>query len=352
MKGAFWIVGILLLIATFVGVRMLVETSSTPGNNKKDETEATASPKEVYAWGYFEVEKGIAFLYPRQFGLVVDVKGEDAKVKVKKGDVLLQVDDKLAVFKAREAEVDVRAGETQLEEAKNLTKLYELQAAQQKSAVEAAKSEIERFKLEIESKLASLDEKSPLAKTYRDLAKFGHDQLTEKKKAEEAKLKQIELQDADLKIKQAKADLDARQVRWEQAKEMVNHFQITAPSDGYVLRVNVHKGETLGPTPRIHAIEFIPDAPVIVRAEVLQEWARFVKEGQEVTIEDDTYKGPEWKGTVKEVKGWFAPIRNPVIEPFRFNDVRTLECVIDVKSGGASPPLIGQRVRARIRVDK
>src|SRR5205085_2028076 len=139
--------------------------------------------------------------------------------------------------------------------------------------------------------------------------------------------------------------------RLAQAQELVELHKVRAPSDGYVLRVNVHKGEILGPSPRMHALEFLPEGPVIVRAEILQEWARFVKEGQEVTIEDDTYLGPTWKGVIKQKKGWFAPIRNPVVEPFRYNDVRTLECVIELKGAGTVDPIIGQRVRAKIKVD-
>jgi hypothetical protein len=39
-----------------------------------------------------------------------------------------------------------------------------------------------------------------------------------------------------------------------------------------------------------------------------------------------------------------------VIEPLRYNDVRTLECIIRVEGGG-SAKLIGQRVRAKIIIN-
>ena len=192
-----------------------------------------------------------------------------------------------------------------------------------------------------------------MRKKLVDLAGYGLKELGEKEKAEVAKLKQIELQDADLKIQQAEADLDAKKERVEQeAKEMLQALQDRrSQRPAMSCAMHVRKGETLGPNPRSAAVEFLPDAPIIVRAEVLQEWGRFVKPGKEVVIEDDTYQGPEWKGVVKRVSDWYAPVRSPIIEPFRYNDVRTLECIIEVKSGD-SPKLIGQRVRAKIKIDK
>lgn len=349
MKGSFWIVGVLLLVGMFFGVRMVFENSHAAPGNPTD-IPVSGPPENIIAWGNFDVERGVALLYPRQSGNVIGVHSENTKVK--QGDVLLRIDDKLALLKIDEAEADVNAGEQQLAEARKLTELYQLQVTQQKSALAAVGFEIEKFKRELDSKIDSLDPNSALAKTFRELAGYGLAQLREKKKTEEAKLKQIELQDAHLKIKQAEVDLSAKKIRLNQAREMLKHFQIVAPDDGYVLRVHVRKGETLGPNPRIHALEFLPDAPIIVRAEVLQEWGRFVKEGQAVTIEDDTYKGPEWKGKVKSISHWYAPTRSPVIEPFRYNDVRTLECIIEVTDAGGSNLKPGQRVRAKIKIDK
>lgn len=356
MKGGFWIAGIVLLIAMFVGVKFLFQGSAT-ADGPNSATDG-GDPNQIVAFGNFDVEKGVAMLYPRQFGLVKYVHAESLKAKegewtkVKKDEELLRVDDKMALAKVMEAEAAVNAAEQQLEETKTLPQLYKLQKEQQQAAVKAVTLEIEKFKTEIDSKLQGVvGQNDKLEELYRKLAKFGEEQLTEKKKSEEAKLKQIDLQNADIKIKQADADLQSKRAMLLQANEAVSHFKILAPSDGYVLRVHTREGETLGPNPRSAAIEFVPDAPIIVRAEVLQEWGRHVKPGAAVTIEDDTYKGPEWKGVVAKVSNWYAPIRHPVIEPFRYNDVRTLECIIEI-SGGDSPKLIGQRVRARIKIEK
>jgi len=70
--------------------------------------------------------------------------------------------------------------------------------------------------------------------------------------------------------------------------------------------------------------------------------------GQEVTIQDDVYKGPEWQGRVKSISAWYAPKRIRIIEPFMTNDVRTLECIVEF-TGGQSPVRIGQRLRVKIK---
>ena len=123
---------------------------------------------------------------------------------------------------------------------------------------------------------------------------------------------------------------------------------LLAPEDGTVLRVLTHPGEILGPTPAAPALQFCPKGPKIIRAEVLQEWAYRVDNGQEVTIEDDTFAGATWQGRVKRVSQWFAEKRHKIFEPFMVNDVRTLECLIEVTSEGR-PLRIGQRVRVKIK---
>jgi membrane fusion protein (multidrug efflux system) len=263
----------------------------------------------------------------------------------------LQVDDGLAQLKVLEAEADVLAGEQQLAEARTLPELYKLQNEQQEAAVKAVALDIDKTKADRDSKLLSVSDSPQLSKKLTEYYQFALDQLAQKKIAEEAKLKQVKLQNAELKIKQAEADLTAKKVRVKEAKVAVSYYKIVAPSDGYVLRVLSREGETLGSNPRTPALEFVTDAPIVVRAEVLQEWGRYVKPGAEVVIEDDTYKGPTWDGVVKSVSSWYATTRSPIIEPFRYNDVRTLECIIEVTKGD-TPKFIGQRVRAKIKIEK
>src|SRR5262249_35011655 len=120
-----------------------------------------------------------------------------------------------------------------------------------------------------------------------------------------------------------------------------------APSDGTVLQISVNAGEVLGASPSQPALLFAPNVPRVVRAEVIQEWASGVEVGQEAIIEDDTYRGPQWKGKVKQISGFYSN-RTPIREPFMMIDQRVLQCVVEL-DGEQSPPMkIGQRVRVSI----
>jgi multidrug resistance efflux pump len=344
---SFVILGIILIAVSIVGAKWAIDHQTpTPTVTAANGADANRPPEKIVCWGFFEVESGIAPLYPKQFGDIKELVRENTPVK--KGEVLLQVNDAMAKLKVEEARADVKAGEQQVAEARHLTKFYELQREQQSAAIRALSHEVASLELKRDRETLPLDNKQ-LVSTIQKFYVESLAQLGEKKKAEQAKLKQIELQDAKLKIAQAEADLEAKKVRLEQAQEMLNYYKVIAPSNGMVLRVHVHKGEVLGPNPRLPAIEFLDDSPIVVRAEVLQEWGRYVKVTQDVEIEDDTNSGPKWKGKVKSLAKWYAPTRSPVIEPLRYNDVRTLDCVMTITEGD-SPKLIGQRVRAKVKI--
>ena len=348
VKGASWLLGIILIIVMFAGARWILGPGSATTSSRNPSSSDKDEPLNmVISWGHFDVEPGVnRALFPKQPGTVDMVVAENTPVK--KDQVLLQVDDRMAQLKVKEADIAVQHADAVYKEALKLPELYKLQKAQQQAAINAVQKEIDELKAERESRLKSLNEKDPIYKSVVERFDFGLSKLDEKKKAEQARLGQIGLQDADLKIAQADADVKAKKVQVEQAKEALTYFQVKAPSDGLVLRVNVKRGEVLGTSPQMPALEFLPDLPIIVRAEVLQEWGRYVKVGQDVEIEDDVYHGPKWDGTVKSLSKWYAPTRSPVIEPFRYNDVRTMECIIQLKD--AKDARIGQRVRAKIKI--
>jgi multidrug resistance efflux pump len=356
VKGGAWLVGILLVIGTFVAAQFIM--NATPATTQdKGGADVDRPPSYVICWGYFDAESGIyRALVPKQAGDIEDIVPENKKVK--KGEVLMQINDKLVRIKRDQARAAVKAAEWQLQEAeKSLPALYKAQQDQQNAAIAAVQEEIKELETDRDSVLERL-KSEPSYKKVAEKYGFGLTKLSQKKKAEEAKLRQIQVQDADLKIELAKADLKAKQLVVDEAEETLKNFQVRAPVDGFILRANVKKGEAYAPNPMgSPAFEFRPDTPIIVRAEILQEWGRYIvepkdgKPGQLVEIEDDVYHGQKWEGRVKKLSPWYAQTRNPVIEPFRYNDVRTMECIIEVKDSKDAPVArIGQRVRAKIKI--
>jgi hypothetical protein len=109
----------------------------------------------------------------------------------------------------------------------------------------------------------------------------------------------------------------------------------------------VSEGEVLGPNPRQPAVLFCPSGPRIIRAEVEQEYARFVANGQKATIQDDSTGTGTWHGRVKRLSDWYTQPRPNLPETLPLNDVRTLEAIIELDPN--QPPLrIGQRVRVKM----
>jgi hypothetical protein len=57
----------------------------------------------------------------------------------------------------------------------------------------------------------------------------------------------------------------------------------------------------------------------------------------------------EWKGRVESISDWYTHRRYMILEPLQFNDVRTLEAIIELDPG-QKPLKIGQRVRVTLPV--
>src|SRR5262249_12438592 len=165
--------------------------------------------------------------------------------------------------------------------------------------------------------------------------------------AAEDKLHELELVDPAADALRAEADVTAKQARLESAQYAVDECSLRAPCDGKVLRVLVGRGDLLGSQPRQPVVQFCPNEPRIVRAEIEQEFAGRVAVGQPASVQDDSRAGPTWHGKVVRISDWYTHRRSILQEPLQFNDVRTMECIIQLDPHPESPR-IGQRMRVSL----
>lgn len=342
----FWYAGLVLLFGTLLGASFVFNNGVKGTGQAASPDKSEAMPVGVISIGLVDTRDGVSGLYPVQPGRVAEVRDEGFVAK--KGDWLLRLDHRFAELKLREARADRDAAKAVLRQAEKLPEQHVRQMEQQKAAVAAAR--FLKAAKEAEKKKATKAHDDKLI-ADSDLAAITQtvNALDSALQLQEIKLQELSLQDPTVKLNQAQADLAAKQARLEEADLALLECDILAPSDGMLLRVLAHQGETLGNNPKQPALQFLPEGPIIIRAEVQQEWANRVQPGQQVSIEDDTSTGAQKPviGKVKRMSDWFANRRYTVIEPFMFNDVRTLECIIEV-TDQKSPFRIGQRVRVHI----
>ena len=352
--------GIVLLGGTFVGAAMILKGSpytlgslNAPkvGSDAKIGTGvippvpdflAVEASKRAVCTAFVDVEQGITPIYPLAPGRVKKIHvAENQKVKL--GEVLFQLDDTLAKAQLAEATADVDAALQQLEQAKSLNVQHQEQLKGQIAAVDAvSKSKQRSAKKALDNNLLSQDE-------YIGAEK-GVEAVQSTLRIEEAKLRGLQATNPKTAELLATNDLAARRARLDRAQFGHNECFIKAPFNGEVLRLFISEGESLGSNPKSPAVYICPDKAKIIRAEVEQEFARRIKLGQVAMIQDDTALANDtWKGKVTRVSGWYAQRRSTSLDPMQFNDLRTLECIIEVETNDQLPPLrIGQKVRVTL----
>ena len=341
-----WILGLVLLVGTAAGAGWVLnhskpeETSAPPKPNAME----TPPPQGIVCFGFGDVEQRIANLYPVQAGRVIEVAAEGSEAK--KGDVILRLDRRLAEIEEERAKADWDDAKDLLTQAEPLPAQHKNLIEQQKQAIAIARSKRTGAEQEFEVKQKLHQE----GKMNPQVLRATEEELKARDaevKAAELKLQQMELADPKIAVHRASRAVRDKELNYNKAKLALDECDLHAPEDGIVLRVLTQLGETLSSQPKLPAIEFCPKAPRVIRAEVMQEWAGRVKEGQAAIIEDDTRAGIHWRGRVKHISDWYTHRRSMLQEPFQYNDVRTLECIVSLDPGG--PPLrIGQRVRVTI----
>jgi HlyD family secretion protein len=338
-------VGLSAVGAGIYGTGLAIENRSAsppPGQNEPIKADYAVGS------GHVDVPSRIANLYPVQPGQVVELPVKE-NLFVKKGTVLLRVNDRNATFQLQLAEKALLAAQEQLQKAEAAPAQHAALVEEAEAGLGAAQQDRGNANSVLKKKQELFDKKQGLISEEEiKIAQGDLKKAEEGVKRMEAKLKGLKLgeKQINITIAQAKTEIAAKTVLRDQAKYALEECALKAPADGTILRILVSVGDTLGANPREPAIIFCPAEKRIVRAEIDQEFAGKVKVGQSALIEDESREGKTWKGRVISLSDWYAHKRSILPEPRQFNDVRTLECVVEVVESKDSPKLrIGQRVR-------
>jgi multidrug resistance efflux pump len=349
--GAVWVSGIVLLVGSVAGTSWLLkwhgddEPAVREANTRVKLNPAPNDP--VNCSGRADVPSRILDLLPVRPGRVEEIIVKEGQ-EVHAGDILLKLDERPARFLLTQADADVKAAEASLARANQLPEQKRIGMQEQEKAIDAATHKMEAARLTAAKAKDLAAPPTPIinadeAKAAAEAAKSLESAL----EAEQKKLERLQAANPQADIDLAQANLAAKKSARDQAKYAVDECVLRAPQDGRILRILIGKGELVAGDPKQPVIQFAPQEPLIIRAEVDQEYANRVQEGYTAVIRDDTRWDTVWKGKVVRKGDWYTRRRSTVLEPLQFNDVRTLECIITLDPG-QEELRIGQRVRITV----
>ena len=320
-------------------------------NRPKGETTSVVNLGEldVVCVGRVDGRTPVASLEPTVPGKVKELFVVEGQM-VKENDKLLRLDDESLKLRVEEAAQAVVAAEVEVEVARLEQKFQPRRRMLQETAVTAAMERAAAAQsLYQERKAAKAFGTVTVAELIAAEAEYKQlEHLVEVEKSKLEELKELDKIDPGLRVRAADARKAMAEITLKQAQKAVQDCVLLAPANGMILRVQTSVGETVVPGGLQVAIMFRPDSPLIIRAELEQEFLGRVKPGMKATIRDDVRAdSPTWTGTVERIGNWVARKRTFLLDPGEVNDVRTAECVITL-DGKTEGLLVGQRMRVRI----
>lgn len=257
------------------------------------------------AKGRVDVEGGIIKLAARRDGVITNVLAEEGE-SVQAGRVLACLDDSLARNRLNLAERELKHAE--------------LQVGRNEILLRAAQRELERLRPMVRTKAVAM----------REFDQAGDVLVV-----------------AEVDLRSSIAAVDVARARVVVAQNEVNEYRIVAPLDGRIVQRQARPGNgvsTLNVTP---LFSFVPNSPLIVRAELDEQYLSQAWLGQRVVIVPESDQLRTVPGTVLRI-GRVVGQRLPPEDPAEKQDTRVVEVVMTLE---ADRLLIGQRVVVRFLAD-
>lgn len=261
----------------------------------------TASRYVAMARGIVEVDGGTVSIYAPRDGRIAAVPATEGDL-IKRGDVLAQMDAESANLAVEAAQADLAQAQAQL---------AVLRARQ--GAVERRADRLGHASAEGLASGQNADD----AASQRDAQR-------------------AEIAASAAAVEQAQQKLKTAQ--WERTQRT-----IVAPVDGRVARRLVNVGSSVATQPPSELFVLIPQAPLVVRAELEQDYVDRVHPGMDAEVIDEVAPDKVYPATVRRLGDMFTR-RNGDVTGNERQDVRVLDCLLTLKS---SDVRIGQRVLVR-----
>lgn len=259
------------------------------------------------------IEGRIHRISPKVSGTVKEIHVDDNQF-VKKGDLLVEIEPEDFDVGVKKALATLEAEKKKLMEINlNLEssrkKLEELRAAlgTAKANLELQQVNLRQSKIDLERAEGLLKEEV-ISRDRYDRTKTAYDIAVAQVKATEEQIKQIEasinaqivnIKQAEAAVESQKALIKFKEASLKEAELNRSYTKIYAPSNGYITRKVVEKGNYVHAGQPIMAI--VPLDEIWVIANYKETQLERVKPGQKVWIRVDTYKGKIFKGRVESI---------------------------------------------------
>lgn len=337
-----FLVGLALLIGTAASLRSFHAQPPAVG---LPIPEAPAGAAAITCLGYVDVEGGTTSLSPARPGCVTAIRVHEGD-EVAAGSVLLCLDDRPARFAVGQARAAWQASCIRLAQARQTARQHPVRLAQQRSMLDAARFRLsaarhgqERKAEMLRSQLLSAPELAAAADQVSELEALC--------RVEQERLAELQALDVELPVRSAQAEVEASQAHLQEAEYALEQCQLKAPEAGIILRILAGCGTMLNGGAGPPAMLFRPARPLVIRAEIEQEFLGRVTVGQAARVEDEFHTGGPLHGRVLRLADCYTPYRTLPQQPPLFTDVPTAECLIALDAG--CPHLrLGQRVRVTI----
>lgn len=242
------------------------------------------------------VKGNITIITPKVTGYVTNVLVQDNQ-RIKKGDVIAQIDQR--DFQARVAEAHAAA-----EALKAHLAILENQNLSQKETIKEAAAGVNATKATLVRAEKEFKRTSALIKDGA-ISEQLHDQAVSEHKHALAALEKsqatyeaatIQLKVIEAQTNEARAQLKKAEAMVELAEIDLQNTTITAPKDGTIGNRGVQVGQLA--RPGLSLVYLVPDNEVWVEANFKETQIGKMKAGQQVKITIDSFSGTPFKGVV------------------------------------------------------
>ncbi len=276
-----------------------------------------------------QIEADVVPLAPRVGGLVARVAVRENEA-VRRGDLLVVLDDADLAAKVRQAEAELEVARAQALAAD--AQVVAAEAGLARAGVEAEKAELDLERAEILRKGEVIaPERFDAARATGGVSRAG---VASARAQHAGAVAQARL--AHARVKAAEAALDL-------ARLQLSYTKIVSPDDGVVSKLTAREGQLVVPGQVV--AELVPDATYVV-ANFKETQVGHMKSGQRATVEIDAFPGLRLDGSVESLSGGTGA-RFSLIPPDNAsgNFVKVVERV-PVRIAWAKPPPPDVKLRA------